>query len=65
MYLLSYPSLSTSRHPKAPYRFVRPVSGGLDFVTPDGTIVPRILGEAALLDRRAVLVGGLLVGVWS
>lgn len=37
---------------------------GVDFVTPDGLIVPRALGEAAILGRTAVLVGGLLVGVW-
>jgi hypothetical protein len=27
-------------------------------------VVPRAVGEAALLGRTAVLVGGLLVGVW-
>ncbi|HEX8330707.1 MAG TPA: hypothetical protein VF629_24465 [Hymenobacter sp.] len=42
----------------------RPISVGIDFVTPDGMVVPRALGEAALLGRTAVLVGGLLVGVW-
>ncbi|WP_210513775.1 hypothetical protein [Hymenobacter terricola] len=64
MYLLIYPSLSTPRRPKALNRLVRPVSVGIDFVTPDGTVVPRALGEAALLGRTAVLVGGLLVGIW-
>lgn len=63
MYLLTYPSLRNSRRPKASY-FTRPVSVGIDFVTPDGMVVPRALGEAALLNRTAVLVGGLLVGMW-
>jgi hypothetical protein len=64
MYLLVYPSLSTPRRPKASNHLARPVSVGIDFVTPDGMVVPRALGEAALLGRTAVLVGGLLVGVW-
>jgi len=64
MYLLIHPSLSIPRLPKAPSRVAGSVSVGIDFVTPDGMIVPRVLGEAALLRRTAVLVGGLLVGVW-
>ena len=64
MYLLTYPSLSISRRPKASNHFARPISVGIDFVTPDGMVVPRALGEAALLRRTAVLVGGLLVGMW-
>ena len=64
MYLLVYPSLAAPSSPKALNRATRPVSGGIDFVTPDGMVVPRALGEAALLGRTAVLVGGLLVGVW-
>ena len=63
MYLLIYPSLNTPRRPKSAGQ-ARPVSVGIDFVTPDGTVVPRAIGEAALLGRTAVLVGGLLVGVW-
>ena len=64
MYLLIYPSLSTPRRISAPAKPARPISVGIDFVTPDGMIVPRALAEAALLARTAVLVGGLLVGVW-
>lgn len=65
MYLLIYPSLSAPRRSKTPpANSPRPVSIGTDFVTPDGMVVPRALGEAALLGRTAVLVGGLLVGVW-
>ena len=64
MYLLIYPSLTMPRRPKAPNRQLRPISVGIDFVTPDGMVVPRALGEAALLGRTAVMVGGLLVGVW-
>ncbi|MBD2722962.1 MULTISPECIES: hypothetical protein [Hymenobacter] len=64
MYLLVYPSLGSSRRPKATSQAARPISVGIDFVTPDGMVVPRALGEAALLGRTAVLVGGLLVGVW-
>jgi hypothetical protein len=64
MYLLIYPSLNSTRRPKPASPASRPVSVGIDFVTPDGMVVPRALGEAALLGRTAVLVGGLLVGVW-
>ena len=64
MYLLVYPSLSSPRHQKFFNRPARPISVGIDYVTPDGLVVPRALGEAALLGRTAVLVGGLLVGVW-
>ena len=64
MYLLIYPSLSTPRRPKAPKEVARPIAVGIDYVTPDGMVVPRALGEAALLGHTAVLVGGLLVGVW-
>ncbi|WP_310392358.1 hypothetical protein [Hymenobacter sp.] len=65
MYLLIYPSLSAARRPNTPNRMARPATTGIDFVTPDGTVVPRALGEAALLGRTAVLVGGFLVGMWS
>ncbi len=64
MYLLIYPSLSAPRYSKTAKRPARPVATNIDFVTPDGLVVPRALGEAALLSRTAVLVGGLLVGVW-
>jgi hypothetical protein len=64
MYLLIYPSPSTPGRAKAPARATNSISVGIDFVTPDGMVVPRALGEAALLGRTAVLVGGLLVGVW-
>ncbi|WP_158010980.1 hypothetical protein [Hymenobacter lapidarius] len=48
----------------APVQPARAASVSVDFVTPDGMIVPRALAEAALHARTAVLVGGLLVGVW-
>ena len=64
MYLLVYPSLGAPRRMNAPAKPARPVSVSADFVTPDGLIVPRALAEAALVARTAVLVGGLLVGVW-
>ncbi|WP_157780965.1 hypothetical protein [Hymenobacter sedentarius] len=64
MHLLIYPTLGTSRRAKVANRTSRPISVGIDFVTPDGTVVPRAQGEAALAGRTAVLVGGLLVGVW-
>ncbi len=41
------------------------LSAERDFMTPDGRLVPRALGEAALRQRTALLVGGLLVGFWS
>lgn len=43
----------------------RQATVGVDFVTPDGIIVPRAAGEAALLGHTAVLIGGLLVGFWA
>ena len=66
MYLLVYPSLSAPRRAKTLTPASRPIPMGVvDFVTPDGMVVPRALGEAALLGHTAVLVGGLLVGVWA
>ena len=65
MYLLVYPSLAAPRHAKTSTPATRPISMGVDFVTPDGMVVPRALGEAALLGHTAVLVGGLLVGAWA
>ena len=61
MYLLVYPSPATT--PRA--KNTRQAAVGVDFVTPDGIIVPRAAGEAALLGHTAVLIGGLLVGFWS
>ena len=64
MHLLVYPSLNAPRRAKASNPAIRPISVGVDFVTPDGMVVPHALGEAALLNRTAVLIGSLLVGVW-
>lgn len=65
MYLLVYPALSAPRRAKTSTLAARAIALGVDFATPDGMVVPRALGEAALLGRTAVLVGGLLVGVWA
>lgn len=35
-----------------------------DFNTLDGRIVPRALGEIALRQHTAMLIGGLLIGEW-
>lgn len=35
-----------------------------DFTTLDGRIVPRALGEIALRQHTALLIGGLLIGDW-
>lgn len=40
------------------------LSAERDFMTPDGRLIPRALGEAALRQRTALLIGGLLVGFW-
>ena len=64
MHPLVYPSLNAPHRAKASNPATRPTPVGVDFVTPDGTVVPYALGEAALLSHTAVLVGGLLVGVW-
>lgn len=65
MYLLVYPALTTPPRAKSVPQLSRPATVGIDFVTPDGIIVPRAAGEAALLGHTAVLIGGLLVGFWS
>ncbi len=48
--------------------WARPASGGRafagpapDFLTPDGHLVPRAIGEAALRESKAILIGDLLV----
>ncbi len=65
MYLLVYPSLTTLPRVKTTAQSSRQAAVGVDFVTPDGIIVPRAAGEAALLGHTAVLIGGLLVGFGS
>ena len=40
------------------------LAAGRDFTTLDGRLVPRALGEAALRQRTAILIGGLLIGEW-
>ncbi|WP_223648324.1 hypothetical protein [Hymenobacter psoromatis] len=40
------------------------LAAGRDFTTLDGRLVPRALGEAALRQRTAMLIGGLLIGEW-
>lgn len=35
-----------------------------DFATLDGHLVPRALGEIALRQHTAMLIGGLLIGQW-
>ncbi len=39
-------------------------AAGRDFTTLDGRLIPRALGEAALRQRTALLVGGMLIGHW-
>jgi hypothetical protein len=66
MYLLStYPFLSNYRQLGMLKRSSVMLACELDFVTPEGYVVPRALGEAALRCHTAVLVGGLLVGGWA
>ena len=40
------------------------LTAGRDFMTPDGLLVPRALGEAGLRQHTAILVGGMLIGNW-
>jgi len=61
-------SAFTARQP-APYPSPLPAeyagsSTERDFTTLDGRIVPRALGEMALRQHTALLVGGLLIGEW-
>ena len=65
MYLLVYPSPATPPRAKGFSQSSRQAAAGVDFITPDGIVVPRAVGEAALLGHTAVLIGGLLVGFWS
>lgn len=65
MYLLSnYPFMNKLKPLGILKRSDITVVNELDFVTPDGNVVPRALGEAALRCHMAVLVGGLFVGSW-
>ena len=63
MYLLVYPFVRKQSQPRGSYRRATAQPDEFDYVTPDGHVVPRALGEAALQGRTAVLVGGLLVGI--
>lgn len=63
MYLLVYPFIRKQVQPRNNFRRLTSQSDEFDYVTPDGNVVPRALGEAALRGRTAVLVGGLLVGI--
>ncbi len=64
MYLLTYPALSLPCRVTAASRNAQPANIGIDFITPDGLVIPYALGEAALQSHTAVLVGGLLAGFW-
>lgn len=50
-------------HVSAPAEYAV-LTAGRDFLTPDGVLVPRALGEAGLRQRTAMLVGGMLIGNW-
>lgn len=39
-------------------------AAGRDFITLDGRLIPMALGEEALRQRTALLVGGVLIGHW-
>lgn len=62
----SYPSgHSVSRIGTAPIPTDQAMlAAGRDFTTLDGRLIPRALGEAALRQRTAMLIGGLLIGNW-
>ena len=65
MYFLIHKAPSPHRSAKPASLRHATASAVTDFLTPDGTIVPRAAGEAALERHTAVLIGGLLVGGWS
>lgn len=56
-------SSSTTSPTATPVRST--ASSAIDFMTPDGTLIPRATGEAAIEAHMAVLIGGLLVGIWT
>jgi hypothetical protein len=64
MYLSVYSPVTKQPQQPGLGRINHLAADSFDFVTPDGVVVPRALGEAALQGRTAVLIGGLLVGVW-
>ncbi len=58
-----------STHPATAYAIAQPTEAlhalaERDFTTLDGRLVPRALGEFALRQHTALLIGGLLIGEW-
>ena len=60
----TYDSRQNSTHSRSSSADYAALAAGRDFTTLDGHIVPRALGEIALRQRTALLIGGLLVGEW-
>ncbi len=60
----SYASRQSSTHSGASAGTYTSLAAGRDFTTLDGQVIPRALGELALRQRTAILVGGLLIGEW-
>ena len=66
MYLLNHSSAVDTNHLLRFFSQVaRKPAPAFDFITPDGQLVPRAVGQLALNNNTAVLVGGLLVGFWT
>ena len=66
MYLLNHSSVvEQNRLLRFFSRVARKPTPDFDFITPDGQLVPSAIGQLALNNNTAVLIGGLLVGVWA
>lgn len=61
---VTYVSQQSFAHSRTSAAIGSALAAGRDFTTLDGSLVPRALGEAALRQRTAMLVGGLLIGEW-
>ena len=60
----AYVSRQGSPHSNTSTATYAALIAGRDFTTLSGHIVPRALGEIALRQRTAMLLGGLLIGEW-
>jgi len=61
---LSYYQSHIYRQPSTYAAEYAALAAGRDFATLDGRLIPRALGEEALRQRTALLIGGMLIGHW-
>jgi hypothetical protein len=61
---VSYPQSRAYSQPSSAAADYAVLTAGRDFTTLDGRLIPRALGEEALRQRTALLIGGMLIGNW-